>query len=46
MIDVISPNKCNQEMSKVNFLRRMSSMVFDKFDFWPLILAGNKLQAA
>ena len=42
MIDVISPKKCNQEMSKVNFLKRMSSMVFDKFDFWPLILAGNK----
>ena len=33
MIDVISPKKCNLEMSKVNFLERMSSMVFDKFDF-------------
>ena len=28
---VISPKKCYQEMSQVNFFKKTSSMVFDRF---------------
>ena len=43
MIDVINPKKCNKEMSEIIFFKKKRHQWFlMSFDFWPLILAGNK----
>ena len=42
MLGVINPKKCNQEISEVIFPKKCQQCFLISFDFWPLILTGNK----